>query len=136
MRKYLVILFLFTSCTVISNLTISEETKQQQLQDITTQYHRNIYFGSFEQAALKVAAKNKVSFVTKQHNRKKEENLVEIETDKIDFKDKSNTAIVFTKIKYFKKPTYMVTTRVEKETWEFDTYGDGWQLLGSEEVVN
>ena len=77
MRKYLGILFLFTSCTVNSNLTISEETKQQQLQDITTQYHRNIYFGSFEQAALKVAAKNKVSFVTRQHNRKKEENLAD-----------------------------------------------------------
>jgi hypothetical protein len=122
----------FSACTSIGRMTAGPQGRQQMLSEILPNFHRSIYWGKFEEAAVFVPPEKRASFVTRRQADRRKENLVEVQVENVEFGPESDTATVDVVIKYFKNTTYMVENRMEQETWQYSST-DGWLFQKSED---
>ena len=124
---------LLTGCSSLGHMTSGPADRQQTLNTVLPEFHRALYWGKFQEAAVYVVPEKRSTFVNKLVASRRAENLVELEVGNIDFNAESDSAKVDVVVKFFKNTNYSVVSRLEKETWNFSRT-EGWLFQSSEDL--
>jgi hypothetical protein len=126
---FILCLLLMGACSklqTIEQLTALKSGKEEMLGERLALFKKAVYWGSYVEAGGLLNPSIRREYVNLMKRRKRSERFVDIEVDKIDFDEDSNEAIVDLYIRYYGKPTYLVSDRVERFTWKYNRLGGGW----------
>ena len=103
------------------------------MKQAATSYHKAMYWGEFQDAAAYIPPYNQMAFLASSREKRRVENVVEIQPGAIEFDADIKTAKVEVLVRVFKTPTFTVVTRKEVEDWEYND-SRGWFMMGTKEV--
>lgn len=129
----LLLLACASGCSTVNQMAAGNEGREQLLHEQLPTFHRAVYWGRPQEVIDQVDPPARAGFMNREQLIGEDEQLVELNVDKVRFGQDAREATVDVIVRYFKKPTYVVQERRSQETWAF-TKMDGWRYRGAEIV--
>jgi len=107
--------------------------RMQILEGDLKKFHYAVTAGRLGKVLRYVQEDSKGSFKEEFRNRRRDEKIVDIKVDFVDFEEGAYAADVEVLVKYYEVPYYIVNERFEQERWTF-AVSSGWKII-SKEVV-
>lgn len=126
-----------TGCSSLASVkhVVAYGDKQEGLlQERLVKFTKALYWGSLVEASGYVRRGARSKFYDDAREKQETEKLVDIKVGNVDFIDDSSSAEVELRIRYYKKPTYLVKSRTEKQVWKYHRFSGGWFLHEREEI--
>ncbi|MCB0324306.1 MAG: hypothetical protein KDD69_12070 [Bdellovibrionales bacterium] len=121
----------------LSQVLATDSQKEAMLPQRLDRFNKSIYWGGLHEAADFVAPEAREAFFKAGQQQNREEKLVDLEVERVEFLDDSNTALVDLRTRYFEKfGTNYVLSRRERQIWKYHRMSSGWMFHGREDLVS
>lgn len=128
----LLFLFSLSACSTIQLVSAGPESREALLRERLGRFHKEIYWGALDRAALMVHPEVQQKFHDVYEERREKDKIIDLDVKKVDFSNESKSAEVEVMVRFYQNPTYVVQTRSEKELWGFYSTEGGWMLEDTE----
>jgi len=105
----------------------TEGDRMALLPEQIKKFNSAVVFGNRMEAMQYVSTDSQEKIASGLKDNTEEERIVDSKVNNVVWADSARQATVEIKVKYFKVPVYIVTTRVEEQRWAFSV-GEGWKL--------
>lgn len=133
--RLLGVLLLAALCTACSShgrledvMVVGEESLQTALQERLERFNRARYWGGLSETVAFVTPKYQRDFIQKERSNTDVQRMVRTDVLRVELVDSGSSAEVEMEVRYFEKPTYLVKTRKEVQTWKYHRFAGGWLL--------
>lgn len=116
-------------CSGLGPIAAGDREKAVMLNQTLATFQKASYWGAVDEASVMVAKEALPRFMEQAHKDQRKQKLVSIKTDSVTFGQDMSQADVMVRVKYFKIPSYVVQTRVEKQLWAFERLSGGWKFF-------
>jgi hypothetical protein len=106
----------------------TEGDRMALLPEQIKKFNSAVVFGNRMEAMQYVSTDSQEKIASGLKDNTEEERIVDSKVNNVVWADSARQATVEIKVKYFKVPVYIVTTRVEEQRWAFSV-GEGWKLI-------
>ncbi len=101
---------------------------QSALQERLERFNRARYWGGLSETVAFVKPNYQRQFVEAERGNTDIQRMVRSDVTHVELSPDGKSADVQIEVRYFEKPTYLVRTRTEEQTWAYNRFGGGWLL--------
>ncbi len=134
----LLVVSVFSGCAIVTpfvatykEMGVSAADRERLLREKVEAFNRAVYWGRPEEAVALAKDESKQELKRLLRSRRRKEKIVETKLDFVDMLDDAYKADVEVLVRYYKVPYYVVTDRIEKQSWEF-SFTSGWEYVTQE----